>query len=79
MSHKKTLYNAGVEGKVKNIGRAMKASQNSRKPEYVQDMIELMYPNTKKLELFARRSRKGWDVWGNETTKFDKEDYNEAD
>lgn len=37
-------------------------------------MIELMYPNTKKIELFARRSREGWDVWGNETTKFDKEE-----
>lgn len=36
-------------------------------------MIELMYPNTKRIELFARRSRKGWDVWDNETTKFDKE------
>lgn len=47
--------------------------EHSRKPEYVQDMIELMYPNTKKIELFARRSREGWDVWGNETTKFDKE------
>lgn len=50
-----------------------KPREHSRKPEYVQDMIELMYPNTKKIELFARRSRKGWDVWGNETTKFDKE------
>lgn len=49
-----------------------KPREHSRKPEYVQDMIELMYPNTKKIELFARRSRKGWDVWGNETTKFDK-------
>lgn len=50
-----------------------KPREHSRKPEYVQDMIELMYPNTKRIELFARRSRKGWDVWGNETTKFDKE------
>ena len=50
--------------------------EHSRKPEYVQDMIDLMYPNTNKLELFARRSRPGWDVWGNETTKFDeKEEY----
>ena len=44
---------------------------HSRKPEYVQDMVDLMYPNAKKLELFARRSRDGWDVQGNETTKFD--------
>lgn len=48
--------------------------EHSRKPEYVQDMIDLMYPETKKIELFARRSRSGWGVWGNETTKFDEED-----
>lgn len=45
--------------------------EHSRKPEYVQDMIDLMYPNTEKLEMFARCTRQGWDVWGNETTKFD--------
>lgn len=38
-----------------------KPREHSRKPEYVQDMIELMYPNTKKIELFARRTRDGWD------------------
>lgn len=47
--------------------------EHSRKPEYVQDMIDSMYPNATKLELFARRSRPGWDVWGNETTKFDQQ------
>lgn len=45
--------------------------EHSRKPEYVQDMIDLMYPSATKLELFARRTRPGWDVYGNETTKFD--------
>lgn len=49
-----------------------KPREHSRKPEYVQDMIELMYPNTTKIELFARRTREGWDSYGNETTKFDK-------
>lgn len=48
-----------------------KPREHSRKPEYVQDMIDLMYPDSAKLELFARRSRPGWDSWGNETTKFD--------
>lgn len=48
-----------------------KPREHSRKPEYVQDMLELMYPNTKKIELFARRTRDGWDSWGDETTKFD--------
>lgn len=54
-----------------------KPREHSRKPEYVQDMIDLMYPEAKKIELFARRSREGWDTWGNEVTKFDKEVQNE--
>jgi N6-adenosine-specific RNA methylase IME4 len=48
-----------------------KKRQHSRKPEYVQDMLDLMYPTANKLELFARRTRNGWSAWGNETTKFD--------
>lgn len=51
-----------------------KKRQHSRKPEYVQDMLDAMYANTHKIELFARRSRDGWDVWGDEIDKFDKED-----
>lgn len=47
-----------------------KPREHSRKPGYVQDMIELMYPNTTKIELFARRTREGWDSYGNETAKF---------
>jgi len=40
--------------------------RHSEKPEAVQDAIELMYPDAAKLEMFARRERPGWDVWGNE-------------
>jgi N6-adenosine-specific RNA methylase IME4 len=39
---------------------------HSKKPDEVQDRIEQLYPNATKLELFARRERSGWDVWGNE-------------
>lgn len=42
----------------------------SRKPESVQDRIEAMYPGASKLEMFARRARAGWAVWGNEVDKF---------
>jgi N6-adenosine-specific RNA methylase IME4 len=31
-------------------------------------MIERLYPNVPKLEMFARKPRDGWDVWGNEVT-----------
>jgi len=40
--------------------------EHSRKPEAVQDAVDRMYPTATKLELFARRKRKGWKVWGDE-------------
>lgn len=39
---------------------------HSRKPEISYEIIERLYPNARKLELFARRERAGWDAWGNE-------------
>ena len=38
---------------------------HSVKPEQFQDLIESEFP-APRLELFARRHRPGWDVWGNE-------------
>lgn len=29
-------------------------------------MIENMFPDAKKLEMFARQTRNGWDCFGNE-------------
>jgi N6-adenosine-specific RNA methylase IME4 len=43
--------------------------EHSRKPEASYDIIERMYPDLPKLELFARQAR-SWDVWGNEVGKF---------
>ena len=40
-------------------------NSHSTKPEYFQDMIETV-SNEPRLELFARRRRPGWYVWGNE-------------
>lgn len=39
---------------------------HSHKPEEVYDIIERVSPEGPRLELFARRTRPGWDVWGNE-------------
>jgi N6-adenosine-specific RNA methylase IME4 len=36
------------------------------KPEVFAAMIERHFPNVPKLEMFARKSRPGWDAWGNE-------------
>lgn len=35
-----------------------KKRQHSRKPEYVQDMIDLMYPNTKKNRIICKKVKK---------------------
>ncbi len=40
--------------------------RHSQKPEISFNIIERLYPNTNKLELYARRTRDGWDCWGNE-------------
>lgn len=37
---------------------------HSVKPETLQDRLDLMFPGEKKLELFGRRLRPGWDVLG---------------
>ncbi len=40
--------------------------RHSQKPERAYEIIEELYPTQKKLELFARNYREGWDCWGNE-------------
>jgi N6-adenosine-specific RNA methylase IME4/ParB-like chromosome segregation protein Spo0J len=44
--------------------------EHSRKPEISYAIIERMFPDLPKLELFARQKRPGWEVWGNEVGKF---------
>ena len=40
---------------------------HSEKPERFRELIDEMYPNGPRIELFARRSpADGWEVWGNE-------------
>lgn len=43
-----------------------KVEKHSKKPQAAYQIIERLYPNTNKLELFARNKRDGWDAWGNE-------------
>lgn len=49
------------------------AREHSRKPDEAFRSAEQLVPNARRLELFSRESRLGWDNWGNETTKFDEE------
>lgn len=48
-----------------------RAREHSRKPEKLQEWIDAAYPDASKLEMFARRPRDGWAVWGNQTEKFE--------
>jgi N6-adenosine-specific RNA methylase IME4 len=41
-------------------------TSHSTKPEEVRKRIEAMFPQSSKLELFARKKTDGWAVWGNE-------------
>lgn len=45
------------------VSRAWKT--HSKKPEFFQDLIEQV-SEAPRLEMFARREREGWDVFGNE-------------
>ena len=40
--------------------------KHSKKPEISFDIINRLYPNLKKLEMYAREERDGYDCWGNE-------------
>jgi len=54
-----------VRGKYTTVIRE-KAIKHSKKPISAYELIESLYPNQKKIELFARNKRQGWDVWGKE-------------
>ena len=43
-----------------------RSTTHSTKPDIAYVMLETMFPEAKKLEMFARRRRKGWDSWGDE-------------
>ncbi len=42
------------------------STYHSHKPICAYEMLEDMFPNARKIELFARNRREGWDCWGNE-------------
>jgi len=52
--------------------------KHSAKPEKIQDMLELMFPEGHKVELFARRSRKGWTCLGNQCPDTEGEDIRDS-
>jgi N6-adenosine-specific RNA methylase IME4 len=47
--------------------QSIRRTEHSRKPSEFYDIIEALYDHGRKLELFSRSGRRGWDSWGNET------------
>lgn len=44
----------------------VKRGEHSAKPEAFREIIESMYPDLPRVELFCRTPRSGWAVWGNQ-------------
>ena len=45
-----------------------RSGEHSQKPDRFRELIELMYPNGDRLEVFAREEHEGWKAWGNQLT-----------
>lgn len=65
-----TLGNPKTVRNIRNIIDA-KVRGHSRKPDEQYEICESIMPSAvRRVELFARQRRAGWDAFGNETTKF---------
>lgn len=50
----------------RSLVRIERSNKHSEKPEEFYSIIEQMYPDCTKVELFARNQRDGWAAWGNQ-------------
>lgn len=50
-----------------SVYRELRGEVHSAKPERFYELIEAMYPELPKLELFCRTPRHGWSAWGNQS------------
>lgn len=46
-----------------------KKDKHSRKPKICYTLLERLYGNVERLEMFARDKRENWDAWGNQVPK----------
>ncbi len=47
--------------------QTIERTEHSAKPEEFRNIIDTIYPNGKRIELFARKRVPNWEVWGNES------------
>ncbi len=55
------------EARPPSVYREPRGEVHSRKPERFYELIEAMYAELPKLELFCRTPRHGWSAWGNQS------------
>lgn len=48
---------------------SIERTEHSEKPEYFRDLIDKMYPNGPRIELFARTQAKGWTIFGDQVER----------
>ncbi|RID91202.1 DNA methyltransferase [Gemmobacter lutimaris] len=48
-----------------------RSREHSRKPDWVHEVIDAQYPETQRVEIFARQPRPGWVVLGNQVNRFE--------
>lgn len=63
-----TRGNFPTPSKAKRVSSIIEAPRrkHSQKPVQCAELLETLYPNMAKIELFCRSPRKGWTVWGYE-------------
>ena len=66
------LPQQNVRGKYTTVLRE-RSTKHSKKPEVAYEMIDNMFPQCSKIELFARNTRDGWDSFGDEVNKYGKQ------
>lgn len=47
--------------------QSIERTEHSKKPNEFREIIDTIYPNGKRVELFAREAAPGWETWGNQS------------
>lgn len=58
-----------IRGKLTTVF-SERSRQHSRKPDIAYSMVRHLYPNSRKLDVFSREKRQGWDQYGNQINYF---------
>lgn len=67
-----TVGNPATTKDCRNLVEGL-AREHSRKPDEAFALAEKWMPAARRIEVFSRESRPGWDGWGNEAFKFNED------